>query len=588
MTSMRKQDSETSPIELTPEESARVNAATAWVGLFARTYKTCRLYERSNPTTTKLRTELTDALTGLLRQHGALTLSFTADEVLCHGQAVNAARSREDNIGLPFFRDGIRSLTFDPGIRPAEVDALLDALLRVTGIDNGEDDLVTLLWDGELSHVDVDYITFTGDLEGGGEHATPEASSRSRWPRESSPVATMASGASTVPPSTSGPGESGNQMRSDDRATSDSTGVTSSALEDLKAAWSVERDRFTREMAAERDRPMERAGLELLAEAIMVTDTDEDRVELIRFAPRILRESLATGAWATARGALKLLRQNGDSAGTIESFIQELQLPHSLTSRQTVQRLDEQDGGGLEGFLELSAELGESAAEWLMRILAESERQRVRRPLAKALAELCRKRPERLSPWLADERWYVVRNVVHVLGWIGGTGLVGWLRVASRHAEPRVRAEVGWALTRIDPDEAAPLALEMLNDNPMPLYGKLLRALVAHPPAQLGEHLLQRIRDPRFAECPVEERRLVHSSLAACATDALLPELEDELSRGNWMPFGTDEHRNAIAHCISKVGSPLAREVLERGAKSRNPHVKRACTEALARLVPRG
>ena len=38
------------------------------------------------------------------------------------------ARSREDNLALPFFRDGIRSMSLQPGTDAREVGALLDAM----------------------------------------------------------------------------------------------------------------------------------------------------------------------------------------------------------------------------------------------------------------------------------------------------------------------------------------------------------------------------------------------------------------------------------------------------------------------------
>ena len=43
--------------------------------------------------------------------------------------------------------------------------------------------------------------------------------------------------------------------------------------------------------------------------------------------------------------------------------------------------------------------------------------------------------PERLAPWISDPRWFVVRNVVQILGSIGGPGVVGLLRSASRHSD---------------------------------------------------------------------------------------------------------------------------------------------------------
>ena len=128
----------------TPEQDAAAHAAGVWVSHLARTLKTCRLYDANNPTVIRFREELAQALVRTLEQHGALTLHFASDDVLCDGVSLYPARSRDDNLALPFYRDGIHALTFSPGIEPAEVETFLDAVLQVTGQNAGENDLVTL------------------------------------------------------------------------------------------------------------------------------------------------------------------------------------------------------------------------------------------------------------------------------------------------------------------------------------------------------------------------------------------------------------------------------------------------------------
>src|SRR5690349_16602436 len=96
-------------------ESPRVKAAAAWVSRLARTLTTCRLYDVNNPTVVKFRDDLAAALTQQLAEHGRMVLSFTSDDVLADEVSLYPARSREDNLAMPFYRDGIRSIAFEPG-----------------------------------------------------------------------------------------------------------------------------------------------------------------------------------------------------------------------------------------------------------------------------------------------------------------------------------------------------------------------------------------------------------------------------------------------------------------------------------------
>ncbi len=88
----------------------------------------------------------------------------------------------EDKRPPYFFRlfcDGVRELTFKPGIEPGELRALVDVL----GADPraGEDDLVTLLWKAELAHVGyyaVDALAEAATAAAGAEDLVDEAAAR--------------------------------------------------------------------------------------------------------------------------------------------------------------------------------------------------------------------------------------------------------------------------------------------------------------------------------------------------------------------------------------------------------------------------
>src|SRR5206468_9702426 len=109
------------------------------------------------------------ALHQVIRQHGSFTLRFGADDVTCEGVSLYPARSRDDNLALPFYRDGVRALTFIDGVEPREIDALVTALLKVTAPNaSADEDLVTVLWESQLNHISIDYIPSEGDVGGAG------------------------------------------------------------------------------------------------------------------------------------------------------------------------------------------------------------------------------------------------------------------------------------------------------------------------------------------------------------------------------------------------------------------------------------
>lgn len=551
-----------------------VKAAGAWIGQFVRTLKNCRLYYASNPTVVRFRDELAQALTRLLDEHGAVTFRFTSDDILCGDVSLHPARSRDDNLALAFHRDGVRTLTFQPGVTRRELEAVLEAVLLVTGQVQTDDDLVTLLWQADLRHVDVEVVPAEGDVGGA---SGEESGTLVPWPAAADGTEQAAGTADAAVEGD--PTASGTGSRSDDWTTGDLTVEIEAGFEELDALASREIGRFHEEFAAEHEVSLMTTALAIAHAFLDAGAIDEDRAELARFIPRMLRLALGQGSWLEAREALGLLRDCGSEEWSVEAFAQELLQPISVAV--AVEHLDRQEPGQVAEFVALARALGEPGLDWINLALAESQQRSTRRVLTEAITGMCRDNPERLAPWLDDPRWYVVRNAVQILGAIGGEPIVGMLRAAMRNPDPRVRRELVQALGAIEPAAARPLLIEMMTGADSRLFCAILHRLGAGRDTPTARMLLGYLQAPGFEQRPEEERRAIYGALGAVGTDEVLLDLEAELARGNWLSAGADAHRQAIARCVARIGTPRARELLERGAASRRSAVRAACGEAL-------
>jgi HEAT repeat protein len=266
----------------------------------------------------------------------------------------------------------------------------------------------------------------------------------------------------------------------------------------------------------------------------------------------------------------------------VESLTQELFQPISVSA--TAEQLDRQEPRQVAEFVALAEALGEPGVEWINLVLAESQARGTRKVLAEALTRICRDNPERVAPWLGDPRWFVVRNAVQILSWIGGDPVVGMLKPVLRHPDPRVRQEVVAALGTVDPAIARPMLIELLTGADSRLFCAILQRLGANRDGATARLVVGYLQSASFEQRPDEEKRAIYTALAGTATDDILPDLEAELVKGNWMTRGVDTHRTAIARCIARIGTPRARALLERGAESKRATVRAACIEALKRL----
>jgi hypothetical protein len=93
--------------------------------------------------------------------------------------------------------------------------------------------------------------------------------------------------------------------------------------------------------------------------------------------------------------------------------------------------------------------------------------------------------------------------------------------------------------------------------------------------------LMGLMMDPAFDQRPAEEKRAIYSAISAVGGDEIVPELEAEMHRGNWFSRSQDAHRATVARCLARLGTPLSRMVLERGALSKRGPLRKACEDAL-------
>ena len=566
------------PSSTLPEPALK--AAAGWVTMLARTLKTCRLYDAANPAVTKFRDELRQASLRLVEEHGSIAFRFTSNDVLCDERSLYPARSRDDNLAYPFHRDGVRSLRFNPGLEADEVDMIVDSVLAVTRTNLDDGDLVTLLWEADLRHVDVDFIPAEGDVGNGAPAAQAEADAAPMpWPRpDAAPEPAPAPEPAAVAPEP----HPGGLNRSEDWTLGDLTVEVEASYVELDSLAPAETERFRREFDEEHRVPAETAALAIAMACLNAGARAEDEAELSSFMPRVLRGALATGAWADAQQALCALRALPVGTWSEETFVQELLQPVSVA--RTVEMLDRHDADALGAFLGLARDVGDAGVDWMTLALSESQQRATRQVLAEAVAAACRDNPGRLAPWLADSRWYVVRNIVYILGWIGGPEIVNLLPVALRHEDARVRSQVVASLAQIDLRHARPLLIRALEGADTRLFCQVLSQLSGARDAATARFLLAYLQQDRFATRPGEERRAIYAALASVGGDEIVPELEVELLRNNWFDRAMEIHRHNVARCLARIATPRARAALENAARSRRAPVRHAANTALATL----
>lgn len=122
----------------------------------AATARSFLLYDAGNEAINRFLTALLDSLVSTLQSEGQIALAVHPYELKLEDQPVYLNRDRERSLAFRLHRDGVRTLTFRKGFHAEELTKLLEILsIRYTGVNQREDDMVTLLWKARFQHLDV-------------------------------------------------------------------------------------------------------------------------------------------------------------------------------------------------------------------------------------------------------------------------------------------------------------------------------------------------------------------------------------------------------------------------------------------------
>ena len=114
--------------------------------------------------------------------------------------------------------------------------------------------------------------------------------------------------------------------------------------------------------------------------------------------------------------------------------------------------------------LRLLGLVSERAVGPLLELLAVEPEMSVRKSLVDLLSEFAGSNIPQIGKRVTDPRWYVVRNVVSVLGSTKDPAILSYLMPAVRHADPRVRRESIRALAGLTDRAALNLLVASLGD----------------------------------------------------------------------------------------------------------------------------
>ncbi|HYQ96454.1 MAG TPA: HEAT repeat domain-containing protein [Candidatus Eisenbacteria bacterium] len=560
-----------------------VKRVADWIQALVRTLKAYRMYLPNNPTLHKFQGDLEARTWSCLKEIGDIVLNVQQFDLLFEDYSVYHNAAREESLAFRFFTDGVRQITFREGLEPQELRGVLEVLKKATDPTQGQDDVVTLLWERDFRHIEYVHISIDDIIEGSEaakdyEHEEGAIEGGIPWPmtmaaEEDAPVGN--------------PGETILE-RSDDW--NPKAPVAPSWDESMGVQFSLseqESKALNDSIRVEEQRPLLTEVLEIVAAILTSEEEPTSFLESASAFQKFIELALEEGDLARANQLLSRLRtiaaqraeKRSEFRGLAEQVIREIGRPSFLGQFAPILNAHpELDPGLLTNFL---VQIGPTAAGAVCDLLGQVNHMKHRRALCEALAISCKDDVDVLISRLGDPRWYVIRNVVYVLGRIAHQGVERALDRALHHEDVRVRKEAVRALGNIESPTSRAFLVSAFRDQDASVRIQAALTLAQRRDDRAAQSIWSAITGPEFARRDQSERRVFFEALGKSGSDSLVPRLSEMLTKGGLFRGTNEEERLNSALALAWLGTPKAIEVLNRELQGKREQIRKAVETAL-------
>jgi HEAT repeat protein len=238
-----------------------------------------------------------------------------------------------------------------------------------------------------------------------------------------------------------------------------------------------------------------------------------------------------------------------------------------------------------EAFLDrICATIGQTLAYPLIQRLCVAESLHARKTIAIALANSGEAAIPALLPMLKDERWYVVRNIVTILGEIRSPETIGALQQIARHPEPKVRKEIIKSFLKINTPAIENSLISLIDDDDDDVARQAIFSLGVIRSRAAVRPLLDIVTesDVFLKKLPIKKQALV--ALGRIGDKQATAALMDLIGIKGWLAPGRwQDLKIAIAKALGNLGDETAIPLLKKIARRNNP-VGMACSDAADNL----
>jgi hypothetical protein len=531
---------------------------------FLKAGRAHQLYLPNNPVHAKSIEQLRAAFTALWAETDEITLVVSETTLVWEGAVVLEEREKNgDSLPWTCYKDGVRSLQFARGFEEAEAMQFLDLVQRVRRASPDEDDLLTMLWQGDFVYLRYGYV----DLSLDGVASLEPAG----LAQDNSPAAAEARAAAARAPAPPG-------LVSLDDFDSTLYFLDESEIDYLRSA-----------VAAEYAGDLRRNVLAILLDTLETQHEPAVRLEICDILDTLLLHFLSAGQLRSVAYLLGEVGAVAARAQGLDPAVRErlLAFPAGVSEPaalgQLLQSLDEAaEMPNDEELAELFVQLRPSALATLFGWLPRLTRAQLVPLVERAADRLASQHTGELVRVLESNDRAVVMEAMRRAASLRTAAAVPALGRLLQDADPKFRLQAVQALAEI----ASPGALQSLeravDDAARDVRVAAVRAVGARTFRPALARVEQAVKGRAVREADLSEKVAFFETFGALCGDGGVALLDGILNGRSLLGRRDDaELRACAALALGRVATPTARAALERAAGEKEVVVRNAVNRAI-------
>ncbi len=539
-----------------------------------------QLYLPNNPVYQRAVDNIRAAFRQIWQAADELIFDIGETEIRWEDHGVYSQAQRNESIAWTLYKDGVRSLTFKPGVEDLEIVRFLAVLHQAKNLHaDAADDLLTLLWAEDFQFVNYTFRELAS------ENAVPIERGDAGAPIGGGGAGGGGGEASAVAPETV-------RRQVEEEAPPKREGVVS--VDDFDTTLYFLDDKeieyLQKEVEREYAQDLRRNVLAMLFDLLELQTYGTVRAELISILENFIPYLLGAGDFRSVAFILresKVILQRArelipEHRQVLEGLPGRLSQPDALS--QLLQSLDEATGHPSEEELsELFTELRSEALATLMGWLPRLNNERVRDLVKTSAERLATAHATEVLKALGSDDPAVQLEMVRLAGRLKLPGAPDGMGPLLDGGDRELKLVVVEALTTIGTPNAMRLLEKVIDDADRDVRIAAVKFLGQRGHRNAFPRIEAAVLGAKLKDADLTEKMAFFEAYGALAGTSGIPPLEKILVvKGGLLGRKEDpETRACAAMALGKIRAPAAREVLQRVMQDKEPLVRNAVSRAL-------